>query len=40
MSDFGASGKAEDLFKHFGINSDAACEKIVKRLKNNIKTDA
>ena len=40
MSDFGASGKAEDLFKHFGINSDAACEKIVKRLKNKIKTDA
>ncbi|MES2962007.1 MAG: transketolase [Pseudomonadota bacterium] len=40
MSDFGASGKAEDLFKHFGINSDAACEKIVARLKNKIKTDA
>ena len=40
MSDFGASGKAEDLFKHFGINSDAACEKIVERLKNKIKTDA
>ena len=40
MSDFGASGKAEDLFKHFGINSDAACEKILKRLKHKIKPDA
>jgi transketolase len=35
MSDFGASGKAEDLFKHFGITSDAACEKIISKLKNN-----
>ena len=32
MSDFGASGKAEDLFKHFGINSDAAVEQIVAKL--------
>ena len=33
MNSFGASGKAEDLFKHFGITSDVACEKIVARLK-------
>jgi len=33
MDDFGASGKAEDLFKHFGITSDVACEKISARLK-------
>ncbi len=33
MHDFGASGKAEDLFKHFGITSDAACAKILERLK-------
>ena len=33
MTGFGASGKAEDLFKHFGITSDNACEQIVKRLK-------
>ncbi len=32
MDSFGASGKAEDLFKHFGITSDAACEKIVTEL--------
>ena len=34
MNDFGASGKAEDLFKHFGITSDAACEKIINKLKS------
>lgn len=33
MKSFGASGKAEDLFRHFGITSDTACEEIVKRLK-------
>ncbi len=33
MNNFGASGKAEDLFKHFGITSDNACEQIVKKLK-------
>ncbi len=33
MSDFGASAKAEDLFKHFGINSDTICKKILDRLK-------
>ena len=32
MNSFGASGKAEDLFKHFGITADVACEKIVARL--------
>lgn len=32
MNDFGASGKAEDLFKHFGINADAICEKILSKL--------
>ncbi len=33
MHSFGASGKAEDLYKHFGITSDAACEQIVTKLK-------
>lgn len=32
MNDFGASAKAADLFKHFGITSEVACEKIVNRL--------
>lgn len=32
MSSFGASGKAEDLFKHFGITSDNACKQIAARL--------
>lgn len=32
MNHFGASGKAEDLFKHFGITAENACEKILKRL--------
>ncbi len=36
LDSFGASGKAEDLFKHFGINSDAACEKIVKRIAKGV----
>ena len=35
MNDFGASGKAEDLFKHFGITADAACEKIISRIKGS-----
>ncbi len=34
MNDFGASGKAEDLFKHFGITADETCKRIVERLKN------
>jgi transketolase len=33
MNDFGASGKAEDLFKHFGIDPEGACEKIVSAIK-------
>jgi len=33
MNSFGASGKAEDLFKHFQITSENACEQIAKRLK-------
>ncbi|MBP7710468.1 MAG: transketolase [Rickettsiales bacterium] len=33
MNDFGASAKASDLFKHFGITSDVACEKIINKLK-------
>lgn len=32
MNSFGASGKAEDLFKHFGITSDNICEQILKKL--------
>lgn len=32
MDSFGASGKAEDLFKHFGITSESACQKIISRL--------
>jgi transketolase len=32
MNDFGASGKAEDLFKHFGINSNQACQEILAKL--------
>ena len=37
MSDFGASGKAEDLFQHFGITSDAICEKVIAELKSRRK---
>jgi transketolase len=33
MDDFGASGKASDLFEHFGITAQAACQKIVARLQ-------
>jgi len=33
MSSFGASGKAEDLFKHFGINADDISQKIINYLK-------
>jgi len=33
METFGASGKAEDLYKHFGITSDNACEKILAEMK-------
>jgi transketolase len=34
MNDFGASGKAEDLFKHFGITADETCKQIIAKLKN------
>ena len=34
MSDFGASGKAEDLFAHFKITSDVICEKVTAELKS------
>lgn len=33
MKSFGASGKAEDLYKHFGITSEAICEQVVKKLR-------
>ena len=33
MKSFGASGKAEDLYKHFGITSDTICEQVVKKLR-------
>ncbi len=32
MSTFGASAKAEDLFKYFGITAEKVCEKIVDKL--------
>ncbi|MEX4008365.1 transketolase [Neoaquamicrobium sediminum] len=32
MSGFGASGKIEDLYKHFGITAEAAVEAVEKRL--------
>jgi transketolase len=32
MNDFGASGKGEDLFKHFGINADNVCKKVLEKL--------
>jgi transketolase len=31
MKSFGASGKAEDLFKHFGITADAVVEEVIRR---------
>jgi transketolase len=34
MEDFGASAKAEDLFVHFKITSDVACDKIIAELKS------
>jgi len=37
MESFGASGKAEDLYKHFKITSDDACEKILAELKSRRK---
>lgn len=32
MEDFGASAKGEDLFKHFGINAENVCDKVLKKL--------
>lgn len=32
MKSFGASGKAEDLFKHFGITSDNVCTQVAHKL--------
>ena len=37
MNSFGASGKAEDLYTHFGITSDNAVEKILTELKSRRK---
>lgn len=37
MNSFGASGKAEDLYKHFGITSDATAQKIELELKSRQK---
>ena len=37
MSSFGASGKAEDLFKHFNITADFVVEKVTKELKSRRK---
>ncbi len=34
MKSFGASAKAEDLYKHFGITADAICEQVVKKLRS------
>jgi transketolase len=33
MNGFGASGKAEDLFKHFGITADAVTQTVITKLK-------
>jgi transketolase len=32
MSSFGASGPAEDLFRHFGINAEAVVAAVLARL--------
>ena len=34
MKSFGASAKAEDLYKHFGITAEAICEQVVKKLRS------
>ncbi len=34
MEDFGASGKAEDLYKHFNITAEKACERITAEMKS------
>ncbi len=38
MSDFGASGKAEDLFKHFGFDAEEISKKVIKELKSRRKS--
>ncbi len=38
MESFGASGKAEDLFRHFGITAQNICEKAMNELKNRRKS--
>ena len=38
MSSFGASGKAEDLYKHFNITVDFVVEKVAKELKSRRRT--
>ena len=35
MSDFGASGPAEDLFKHFGFSTENLVNKILEIIENN-----
>ncbi len=37
MEGFGASGKAEDLFEHFGITAKDICEKAITELKSRRK---
>ena len=34
MSSFGASAKAEDLYKHFNVSADSVVEKVTKELKS------
>lgn len=38
MSSFGASGKAEDLYKHFNITADFVVDKVAKELKSRRRT--
>jgi transketolase len=35
MDDFGASGPAEDLFKHFGFSAENLVNKILEVIENN-----
>ena len=35
MSDFGASGPAEDLFRHFGFSTENLVNKILEVIENN-----
>ena len=38
MSSFGASGKAEDLYRHFNITADFVVDKVAKELKSRRRT--